>query len=112
MGIKEGGNMAILAGVGPMGLGAIDFAINNERKPKLLVVTDINQKGLTVQLPFIPWKMQPAKESSWYTSTHPHRIRRDYLMSLPTAKVMTMYSYSPVKQVIEMAISCWAMTDV
>jgi threonine dehydrogenase-like Zn-dependent dehydrogenase len=28
MGIKEGGNMAILAGVGPMGLGAIDYALH------------------------------------------------------------------------------------
>ncbi|HBR02021.1 MAG TPA: L-sorbose 1-phosphate reductase, partial [Ruminiclostridium sp.] len=42
MGIKEGGNMAILAGVGPMGLGAIDYAIHCDRKPRLLVVTDID----------------------------------------------------------------------
>ncbi|NLV98632.1 MAG: zinc-binding dehydrogenase [Clostridiaceae bacterium] len=46
MGIVEGGNMALLAGVGPMGLGAIDFAIHNKRKPGLLVVTDINQARL------------------------------------------------------------------
>ncbi|MBE7034889.1 MAG: L-sorbose 1-phosphate reductase [Ruminococcaceae bacterium] len=46
MGTVIGGNMAILAGVGPMGLGAIDYAIHNERKPKLLVVTDIDQARL------------------------------------------------------------------
>ena len=46
MGIVEGGNMAIMAGVGPMGLGAIDFAIHNPRRPGLLVVTDINQSRL------------------------------------------------------------------
>ena len=46
MGIVEGGNMAILAGVGPMGLGAIDYAIHGPRKPKLLVVTDINDDRL------------------------------------------------------------------
>lgn len=46
MGIVEGGNMAILAGVGPMGLGAIDYAIHTDRKPGLLVVTDINQDRL------------------------------------------------------------------
>jgi len=46
MGIVEGGNMAILAGVGPMGLGAIDYAIHCDRKPGLLVVTDINQERL------------------------------------------------------------------
>lgn len=46
MGIVEGGNMALLAGVGPMGLGAIDYAIHNARKPSLLVVTDIDQARL------------------------------------------------------------------
>ena len=46
MGIVEGGNMALLAGVGPMGLGAIDYAIHCDRKPGLLVVTDINQERL------------------------------------------------------------------
>lgn len=46
MGIVEGGKMAILAGVGPMGLGAIDYAIHCDRKPKLLVVTDIDDARL------------------------------------------------------------------
>jgi len=46
MGIKERGNMAILAGVGPMGLGAIDYAIHRDRKPSLLVVTDIDEERL------------------------------------------------------------------
>jgi len=38
--------MAILAGVGPMGLGAIDYALHQERKPGLLVVTDIDDNRL------------------------------------------------------------------
>ncbi len=46
MGIKEGGNCAILAGAGPMGLGAIDYAIHGETKPAVLVVTDINDEVL------------------------------------------------------------------
>lgn len=47
MEIKDGGNMAILAGVGPMGLAAINYAIHRtDRKPKLLVVTDIDQSRL------------------------------------------------------------------
>ena len=47
MGIVEGGKMAILAGVGPMGLGAVDYAIHGPRRPKLLVVTDIDDARLT-----------------------------------------------------------------
>jgi threonine dehydrogenase-like Zn-dependent dehydrogenase len=46
MDIKEGGNMAILGGCGPMGLGAIDYAIHRDRKPGRLVVTDIDNTRL------------------------------------------------------------------
>ena len=47
MGIVEGGKMALLAGVGPMGLGAIDYAVHGPRRPKLLIVTDIDEIRLT-----------------------------------------------------------------
>ena len=46
MGIVEGGKLALLASVGPMGLGAIDYALHGGRKPKLLVVTDIDDVRL------------------------------------------------------------------
>ncbi|MBQ0081017.1 MAG: zinc-binding dehydrogenase [Alistipes sp.] len=47
MGIKEGGKMALLAGVGPMGLAMINYVLNREdRHPSLFVVTDINQQRL------------------------------------------------------------------
>ncbi|HQI44181.1 MAG TPA: zinc-binding dehydrogenase, partial [Dysgonamonadaceae bacterium] len=47
MEIVDGGKMAILAGVGPMGLAAINYVLHREdRKPALLVVTDVNQARL------------------------------------------------------------------
>ena len=47
MEIVDGGKMAILAGVGPMGLAAINYALRREdRKPSLLVITDIDQDRL------------------------------------------------------------------
>jgi len=47
MEIVDGGKMAILAGVGPMGLAAINYVINRkDRKPSLLVITDIDQSRL------------------------------------------------------------------
>ena len=46
MGIKEGGKMAILAGAGPMGLGMIDYTLHGDRRPSMLVVTDINEARL------------------------------------------------------------------
>lgn len=46
MGIVEGGCCALLAGAGPMGLGCVDYLIHGPRKPRLLVVTDIDQVRL------------------------------------------------------------------
>ncbi|MBR4662648.1 MAG: zinc-binding dehydrogenase, partial [Lentisphaeria bacterium] len=47
MGIVVGGRMAIIGGTGPMGLGAIDYALHGgERKPGTLIVTDINPDRL------------------------------------------------------------------
>jgi len=46
MGIRQGGKMALLAGVGPMGLALIDYMLHGERRPSLLVVTDIDEARL------------------------------------------------------------------
>lgn len=54
MDIKAGGAMAILAGVGPMGLAAIEYALVRDLKPSLLVVTDIDQTRLDRASELIP----------------------------------------------------------
>ena len=47
MEIRDGGKMALLASVGPMGLAAINYVLHREdRRPSLLVVTDIDQARL------------------------------------------------------------------
>ena len=47
MDIVDGGRMAILAGVGPMGLAAINYVLRREdRRPALCVVTDVDQTRL------------------------------------------------------------------
>jgi len=47
MEIVDGGKLAILAGVGPMGLAAINYVLRREdRKPGLFVVTDVDQVRL------------------------------------------------------------------
>ncbi len=45
-GIKEGGHCALLAAGGPMGECAVDFALNSDTRPSLLLVTDIDQERL------------------------------------------------------------------
>ena len=46
MGIKEGGAVAIIAGAGPMGLECVDYGVHCDRKPSLIVVTDIDEARL------------------------------------------------------------------
>ena len=46
MGIKKGGNMVMMAAVGPMGLAAIDYILHSDRRPGKLVITDIDQSRL------------------------------------------------------------------
>ncbi len=104
MGIVEGGNLAILAGAGPMGLGAIDYAIHNDRKPKLVVVTDINDERLARAAEILSPEVA-AKEG----------VTLKYIntaaMADATAELMAMtdghgfddvYVYAPVKPVVEM----------
>lgn len=46
MGTKENGNIIILGGCGPMGLGAISYGLTFENKPKRIVVTEINDERI------------------------------------------------------------------
>ena len=46
MGIKKGGKLAIMAGAGPMGLGALTYALHRDIRPGMIVVTDVNQERL------------------------------------------------------------------
>lgn len=46
MGIKKDGKLAILAGAGPMGLGALTYALHRDIRPKMVVVADVNQERL------------------------------------------------------------------
>ncbi len=43
MGTKKDGDLIILGGCGPMGLGAISYGLTCENKPKRIVVTEVNE---------------------------------------------------------------------
>jgi threonine dehydrogenase-like Zn-dependent dehydrogenase len=95
MGIKEGGKMAFLAGVGPMGLGAIDYAVNQEKKPSLLVVTDIDDSRLARAAEiFSPQWASKHGVKLIYLNTGKQKILLKLLWNLQITKDMMMYSYS------------------
>lgn len=54
MGVKPGGNIALLACAGPMGIGAIDYAINGGIQPSRVVVVDIDEARLAQAEKLLP----------------------------------------------------------
>ena len=43
---KKAAKLAIMAGAGPMGLGALTYALHRDVRPSMVVVTDLNQERL------------------------------------------------------------------
>jgi threonine dehydrogenase-like Zn-dependent dehydrogenase len=103
MGIKEGGNMAILAGVGPMGLGAIDYALHQDRKPGLLVVTDIDENRLSrASCLFTPEHAAKEGIRLIYVNTGNKKDPAGYLRDIAAGKGFDdVFVFAPVKPVIE-----------
>ncbi|MFI3170478.1 MAG: zinc-binding dehydrogenase [Faecalibacterium sp.] len=54
VGTKEGGDIIILGGCGPMGLGAVSYGIQLKNKPARIVVTDIDDAKLARAREVIP----------------------------------------------------------
>ncbi len=105
MGIKEGGNLAILAGAGPMGLGAIDYAIHCDRKPGLMVVTDIDDARLQRAA-----KIHPPEEARKHGIELRYVNTRDMDDPAKSLRELTsdkgyddVFVFAPVRQIIEMA---------
>ncbi len=104
MGIKEGGNLILMAGAGPMGLGAVDYAIHCDRKPKMMVVTDIDDARLARAAEVLT--VEEAKKNGvdlYYVNTNAVGDAKEYLMNLTGG-----YGYddaflmAPVKSVVEL----------
>jgi len=104
MGIRKGGMMAILAGVGPMGLGAIDYALHQDRKPSLLVVTDIDDNRLLrASTIFTPEHAEKEGVKLVFVNTGRMNDPAKYLRDLTGNKGFDdVFIFAPVKQVIEL----------
>ena len=105
MGIVEGGKLAMLASVGPMGLAAIDYAIHCDRKPSIMVVTDIDDARLKRASEIITVE-EAAKNGVQLTYLNTGKIEN------PTEKLMEIsggtgyddvYVFAPVPALIEQA---------
>ncbi len=104
MGIVDGGCVAILAGAGPMGIGAIDYAIHRSRKPSMVVVTDIDDERLKRCAEILT--VEKAKKNGVelvYVNTAAVEDGAKHLMELTHNKGYNdVFVFAPVKEVVEM----------
>ena len=76
MGIKKGGKLAIMAGAGPMGLGALTYALHRDVRPSMVVVTDVNEDRLArAEALFLACRGQGEGTASTCTLSTPARWR-------------------------------------
>lgn len=106
MEILNGGKMAILAGVGPMGLAAINYVVNREdRKPSLLVITDIDQERLDRAAGIFPVEWAKGKGIELvYLNTALDKNPVEKLIEISGgAGYSDVFVFAPVAAVIEQA---------
>lgn len=104
MGTRADGNILIMGGCGPMGLGAVSYGLQFENKPKRIVVTDISDE-----------RIARAKEVISEESALERGIELRYvntaIMADPVSELMAfteghgyddVFVYVPVKDVAQM----------
>lgn len=105
MGIVEGGSLALLASVGPMGLGAIDYAIHCDRKPGTVIVTDIDDARLKRAASI--YTVEDAAKNGVtlkYVNTKDIADPVAHLKELNGGKLFDdVFLFAPVKPLVEMA---------
>ena len=110
-GIKEGGNTVILGGCGPMGLMAIRYVLTMEKKPKRLVVTDINEDRIVKARRLIP--VQEAQRNGvelYYINPSMMVDPASALLALTNEKGYDdVFVYAPPKNVAETGNRIMAM---
>ncbi|UCF98837.1 MAG: zinc-binding dehydrogenase [Spirochaetaceae bacterium] len=113
MGLREGGSLALLAAAGPMGLGALDYALHAGSKPRLgrprlsrprlIVVTDIDEKRLSRAQTFFPPE-QVAREGVELVFCNTRDIEDvpAYLIELSGSEGFDdVFVFAPVAPVVE-----------
>ena len=103
MGIVEGGNCAYLGAAGPMGLGAVDYTIHCGRKPKKVVVVDIDQGRLDRAASVL--SVEDAKNNGVeliYLNTAGYDKPEEAILALTDNKGYDdVFVYAPVKALVE-----------
>ncbi|MGX8700793.1 zinc-binding dehydrogenase [Caproiciproducens sp.] len=104
MGIKEGGSLALLAGAGPMGLGALTYALHSDRRPSTVTVTDINEDRLTrARALFSAGEAKRDGIELHFVNTSDMENPAVELKKLAGGGYDDVFAYAPVPSVVELA---------
>jgi len=106
MDIVDGGKMAILAGVGPMGLAAINYVLRrNDRKPSICVVTDVDQTRLDRAAQFYSVEFAASRGIDLrYVNTGKMENAVEELRAITDGYGYDdVFAFAPVKPVVEQA---------
>lgn len=104
MGTKIDGNILIMGGCGPMGLGAVSYGLQFENKPKRIVVTDISDDRIARAKSVIPEEKGAEKGIELkYVNTAKMEDPIKELMDLTDGHGFDdVFVYVPIKEVAEM----------
>lgn len=104
MGLKDGGSVALLGCAGPMGIGAIDYAVHGPYNSKRVVVTDINEERLQRAKSLItPEDATKEGVELHYINTSDNENAVEDLKALNGGKGYDeVFVFAPVKALIEM----------
>lgn len=105
MGIKEGGKLAILAGAGPMGLGALTYALHRDVRPGMIVVTDIDQGRLDRAEHLFPIEEAKADgiELHFVNTGNMEDPAAELIKITGGTGFDDVFCYAPVAQVVELS---------
>jgi threonine dehydrogenase-like Zn-dependent dehydrogenase len=104
MGVKKGGAVLILGGAGPMGLGAAEYPMAIENKPRLVVVTDVSRERLARAKELFP--AEAAKKAGMelvFVNPTEHADQYKYLSDLTGgAGFDDVFVYVPIRELAEL----------
>jgi len=103
MGIRKGGSLAMLAAAGPMGLGAITYALHSDRRPSCIVVTDINQDRLNRAKLLFSAEAEEEGIRLEFINTSSLDHPAEYLKKFAPKGFDDVFVYAPISSVVELA---------
>ena len=103
MGIQAGGNLALLGAAGPMGIGAIEYALNGSIKPEMVVVVDANEERLARARSLISEEYASSRGIRlFYLNPQTDNPAKELIDLSDGKKYDDVFVYAPVRPLIEL----------